>query len=204
MFLIMHAVERLLYPHPLKEMQVGIAVMIFAIVATLALLALQRYVVRRTGSMAIRADSLHYMTDVLTNLSIIAALVLVSFGWESSDSVFAIGIAVYILYSAWQIASDAFHLLMDRELPEVERQGILQIARKHAYVRGVHDLRTRQSGADKFVQLHLELDEDLSLKQAHDIADEVVAAICKAFPNAHVIIHQDPVNLQQHAVIPAP
>jgi ferrous-iron efflux pump FieF len=204
MFLIMHAVERLLYPHPLKEMQVGIAVMIFAIVATLALLALQRYVVRRTGSMAIRADSLHYMTDVLTNLSIIAALLLVSFGWESSDSIFAIGIAVYILYSAWQIASEAFHLLMDRELPEEERQGILRIARNHAHVRGVHDLRTRQSGADKFVQLHLELDEDLSLKQAHDIADQVVGEICKIFPSAHVIVHQDPVNRQQYAVTPAP
>jgi ferrous-iron efflux pump FieF len=203
-FLIMHAVERLLYPHPLAEMQVGIVVMIFAIVATLALLGLQRYVVRRTGSMAIRADSLHYMTDVLTNLSIIAALLLVSFGWESSDSIFAIGIAGYILYSAWQIAHDAFQLLMDRELPEEERQRILQIAHNHAHARGVHDLRTRQSGAEKFVQLHLELDEDLPLKQAHSIADEVARSICVVFPTANVIIHQDPVNLQQHAVVPAP
>jgi ferrous-iron efflux pump FieF len=199
-FLVLHAVDRMLHPHPIAEMQVGIAVMIFAIVATLALLGVQRYVVRRTGSMAIRADSLHYMTDVLTNLSIIAALVLVSFGWESSDSLFAIGIAAYILYSAWQIAHDAFQLLMDRELPEEERQRILQIVRSHAH--GVHDLRTRQSGATKFVQLHLELDENLSLKAAHSIADEVVKAICKAFPSAHVIIHQDPVNIQQHALMP--
>ena len=199
-FLVLHAVDRMLHPHPIAEMQVGIAVMIFAIVATLALLGVQRYVVRRTGSMAIRADSLHYMTDVLTNLSIIAALVLVSFGWESSDSLFAIGIAAYILYSAWQIAHDAFQLLMDRELPEEERQRILQIVRSHAH--GVHDLRTRQSGATKFVQLHLELDEDLSLKAAHSIADEVVEAICMAFPSAHVIIHQDPVNIQQHALMP--
>jgi ferrous-iron efflux pump FieF len=199
-FLVLHAVDRMLHPHPIAEMQVGIAVMIFAIVATLALLGVQRYVVRRTGSMAIRADSLHYMTDVLTNLSIIAALVLVSFGWESSDSLFAIGIAAYILYSAWQIAHDAFQLLMDRELPEEERQQILQIVRSHAH--GVHDLRTRQSGATKFVQLHLELDEDLSLKAAHSIADEVVDAICMAFPSAHVIIHQDPVNIQQHALMP--
>jgi ferrous-iron efflux pump FieF len=199
-FLVLHAVDRMLHPHPIAEMQVGIAVMIFAIVATLALLGVQRYVVRRTGSMAIRADSLHYMTDVLTNLSIIAALVLVSFGWESSDSLFAIGIAAYILYSAWQIAHDAFQLLMDRELPEEERQRILQIVRSHAH--GVHDLRTRQSGATKFVQLHLELDEDLSLKAAHSIADEVVDTICMAFPSAHVIIHQDPVNIQQHALMP--
>ena len=201
-FLVLHAVDRMLHPHPIAEMQVGIAVMIFAIVATLALLGVQRYVVRRTGSMAIRADSLHYMTDVLTNLSIIAALVLVSFGWESSDSLFAIGIAAYILYSAWQIAHDAFQLLMDRELPEEERQRILQIVRSHAHAHGVHDLRTRQSGATKFVQLHLELDENLSLKAAHSIADEVVEVICKAFPSAHVIIHQDPVNIQQHALMP--
>lgn len=201
-FLVMHAIDRMLHPRPIVEMQVGIAVMIFAIVATLALLGIQRYVVRRTGSMAIRADSLHYMTDVLTNLSIIAALVLVSFGWESSDSIFAIGIAGYILYSAWQIAHDAFQLLMDRELPEEERQRILQIARNHTHARGVHDLRTRQSGAEKFVQLHLELDEDLPLKQAHTIADEVDEAICTAFPTAHVIIHQDPVNIADYTVEP--
>jgi len=202
-FLVMHALDRLLHPRPIVEMQIGIAVMVFAIVATLALLGIQRYVIRRTGSMAIRADSLHYLTDLLTNLSIIAALVLVSFGWESSDSILAIGIAVYILYSAWQIAHEAFQLLMDRELPEEERQRMLQIARDHARTQGVHDLRTRQSGATKFVQLHLELDEGLSLKQAHSIADEVVEAICVAFPSANVIIHQDPVTTRQNDLKPA-
>lgn len=203
-FLVLHAVDRMLHPHPIAEMQIGMAVMIFAIMATLVLLGVQRYVVRRTGSMAIRADSLHYLTDVFTNLSIIAALALVSFGWESSDPIFAIGIAIYILYSAWQIAHESFHLLIDRELPEEERQKILQIARSHEHSCGVHDLRTRQSGATKFVQLHLELDEGLSLKQAHTIADEVLEAICAAFPSAHVIIHQDPVNLQQCDGIPEP
>jgi ferrous-iron efflux pump FieF len=202
-FLVMHALDRLLHPRPIVEMQIGIAVMVFAIVATLALLGIQRYVIRRTGSMAIRADSLHYLTDLLTNLSIIAALVLVSFGWESSDSILAIGIAAYILYSAWQIAHEAFQLLMDRELPEEERQRMLQIAREHARTQGVHDLRTRQSGATKFVQLHLELDEGLSLKQAHSIADEVVEAICVAFPSANVIIHQDPVTTRQKDLKPA-
>jgi ferrous-iron efflux pump FieF len=202
-FLVMHALDRLLHPRPIMEMQIGIAVMVFAIVATLALLGIQRYVIRRTGSMAIRADSLHYLTDLLTNLSIIAALVLVSFGWESSDSILAIGIAAYILYSAWQIAHEAFQLLMDRELPEEERQRMLQIAREHARTQGVHDLRTRQSGATKFVQLHLELDEGLSLKQAHSIADEVVEAICVAFPSANVIIHQDPVTTRQKDLKPA-
>jgi len=202
-FLVMHALDRLLHPRPIVEMQIGIAVMVFAIMATLALLGIQRYVIRRTGSMAIRADSLHYLTDLLTNLSIIAALVLVSFGWESSDSILAIGIAAYILYSAWQIAHEAFQLLMDRELPEEERQRMLQIARDHARTQGVHDLRTRQSGATKFVQLHLELDEGLSLKQAHSIADEVVEAICVAFPSANVIIHQDPVTTRQNDLKPA-
>jgi ferrous-iron efflux pump FieF len=178
--------------------------MIFAIMATLALLGIQRYVIYRTGSMAIRADSLHYMTDVLTNLSIIAALALVSFGWESSDSIFAIGIACYILYSAWQIAHEAFNMLMDRELPEEERLRILQIVQNHVHAHGVHDLCTRQSGASKFVQLNLELDEDLSLKEAHIVADEVAEAIFEAFPTAHVIIHQDPISLRQNNVIQRP
>lgn len=194
LFLVLHAIDRLRQPQPVSDVAVGIGVMAFAIVATLVLLMVQRHAIRETGSTAIRADALHYLTDLLTNASIIAALVLASLGWESSDAIFAIIIALYILYSAWQIGFEALHLLMDRELPEEERQQILQIARAHAHAYGVHDLRTRQSGQTKFVQLHLELDDTLALKQAHAIADEVERAIRAAFPGADVIIHEDPIS----------
>jgi len=192
-FLILHAVDRLLHPQPLHDVAVGIAVMGFAIVATLMLLGIQYYVIRRTGSTAIKADSLHYMTDLLTNLSIIAALVLAGMGWPGLDPVFAMGIAAYILYSAWQIGHEAFQLLMDRELPEEDRERIHQLTVGHEGVHGVHELRTRRSGQMEIIQLHIELDGSLPLVQAHAIADDVEAAIRKAFPAADVIIHQDPV-----------
>jgi ferrous-iron efflux pump FieF len=199
LFLVLHAIDRLRYPHPVSDVAVGIAVMAFAIVATLILLMVQRHAIRQTGSTAIRADSLHYATDLLTNISIIAALLLASFGWQASDAIFGILIAMYILYSASRIGFDALHLLMDRELPEEERQEILRIAVEHAQAYGVHDLRTRQSGPTKFVQLHLELDDTLPLKQAHVIADEVELAIRAAFPGADVIIHEDPVTAKERS-----
>jgi len=193
-FLILHAVDRLRYPHELEAIMVGIAVMVFALVLTLGLLSLQHFVINRTGSTAIRADALHYATDVLTNLSILLALYLSSLGWTWADPVFAIGVALYIFYSAFRIGHDAFQQLMDRELSDATTRQILSIANDHEAVLGVHELRTRQSGQMRFVQVHLELDQDLSLERAHIIADEVEDRIKSLLPGVEVIIHLDPVN----------
>jgi ferrous-iron efflux pump FieF len=192
-FLILHALDRLLHPRDLESLGVGVAVMLFSILATLVLLGIQHYVIRRTGSTAIRADSLHYASDLLSNSGILVALVLAQFGWGGLDPVFAVGIALYILYSAWQIGSEAFQLLMDREIPTELRERIRAVALEHPSVQGVHDLRTRKSGATVFIQLHLELDQDLSLLRAHDIADEVDARVRDAVPEAEILIHKDPV-----------
>ncbi|MGD2083659.1 MAG: cation diffusion facilitator family transporter [Chromatiales bacterium] len=199
MFLTLHAVDRLLHPQPIAAAGVGIAVMAFAIVATLVLLAIQRYVVRHTGSTAIKADSLHYFTDLITNLSIIAALVLATFGWPGLDPVFALGIAAYILFSAWQIGREAVGLLMDRELPEEVRRRIVELAFRPEEVLGVHDLRTRQSGHRYFVQVHLEMEDGLSLTRAHAAAESVEQAVREAFPGSEVIVHQDPVGVVDHS-----
>jgi ferrous-iron efflux pump FieF len=177
---------------------VGVGIMVFAILATLALLLVQRHVVKVTGSTAIKADALHYTTDLLTNASIIAALLLTGYGWPGSDALFALGIALYILYSAWHIGNEAFQLLMDRELPDEQRLRIRSAALAHARVRGVHDLRTRRSGHDIFIQLHLELDDDLSLFDAHEIADEVEANIRAMLPEADILIHKDPSSLVEN------
>ncbi len=193
-FLIFESIERLLHPKPIEELTIGLAVMIFAIVATSALVLFQHYVVSRTHSAAIKADSLHYKTDLLTNIAIIAALVLSQVGWLGVDPLFALAIAVYILYSAWNIGKDAFHELLDHELPDEKRKKIIEIAKSHPKVLGMHDLRTRLSGRTEFVQMHLELDDTLPLKEAHDIADEVEDKIRKALPAADVVIHQDPVS----------
>lgn len=194
LFLILHALERLMNPKPIEDLEIGLWVMGFAIAATTVLMFIQYYVIRRTHSTAIRADALHYKTDLLTNSAIIAALLLSQTGWLGIDPLFALAIAVYVLYSAWQIGFQAFHDLLDHELPEEKRQQILKIAREQAGVLGVHDLRTRMSGRDIFIQMHLELPDNLPLIQAHAIADAVEKKIETAIPMAEVVIHQDPLS----------
>jgi len=193
-FLVFHAIDRLHFNHALEQIGIGIGVMVLAIVMTLGLLAIQRYVIRKTDSTAIRADSLHYMTDLLTNMSVLLALYLSNLGWTWADPVFAMAVAIYIFYSAFQIGREAFQQLMDRELPEDVLQQIRATAKSHSEVIGIHEMRTRQSGQTRFVQLHLELDENLPLKEAHAIADEVEAEILMFLPAAEVMIHQDPVD----------
>lgn len=194
-FLVLHAIHKLRHPLPMEHLEIGIGVIAFSILATLGLLAIQRYVIRKTGSTAIKADAFHYATDVLANLSVIAALLLSLSGWSGLDPIFGIGIALYILYGAWHIGYEAFQLLMDHELPSADREHIKQIALAHDQVHGVHHLRTRQSGQTRIIQLHLDLDGRIALAQGHAIAAEVEAAIKKSFPEADIVMHQDPVTV---------
>jgi ferrous-iron efflux pump FieF len=196
LFLIVQAASRLITPLPIAHTGVGMAVMAFSIAMTLLLVLFQRYVIARTGSLAIRADALHYASDLIVNASVVIALVLVAtYGWQRADPIFGAGIALYIVYTAWRIAQSALDMLMDRELPDDERQRIRSIALANPQVRAVHDLRTRASGQTTFVQMHLEVDGDLTLTQAHGIADAVEAEIHAVYPDAEVIIHEDPAGI---------
>lgn len=197
-FLLVQAADRLITPHAITNTGVGLAVMAFSIAATLILVVFQRYVIRRTRSLAITADALHYASDLVVNGSVILALILVSvYGWQRADPIFGAGIGIYIVYTAWQIARSALDMLMDRELPDEDRKRIRSIAQAHAGVRAVHDLRTRASGPTTFVQLHLEVDGNMTLNEAHKIADTVEAEIRAAFPGAEIIIHEDPAGIEE-------
>ncbi|MEW5726806.1 MAG: cation diffusion facilitator family transporter [Pseudomonadota bacterium] len=196
--LLIEAADRFVHPVAVTRGDIGIAVMAFSVLLTLVLVRFQKYVVSRTSSVAISADSLHYAGDVLINGSVIVSLVIVmTVGWTWVDPLFAVAIAGYLMWNAWQIARQSFDMLMDRELPEEDRERIRIIARSHPEVRNLHDLRSRLSGQQGFIQLHLELDANLPLYKAHDIADEVEKAIMEAFPNFEVIIHQDPAGLRE-------
>lgn len=192
-FLVIEAGHRLYHPKAIEHGDVGIAVMIFAIVATFALTRFQAHVVKRTGSLAIQADSLHYFGDLLINGAVIVAILMSSqLGWNMADPLFGIVIAGYILVTAWRIARGAYDMLMDRELPDEERAKIRQIVMAHPEVLAMHDLRTRASGPLTFIQLHIEMNGSLSLYRAHEAADQVETWVRDAFPGAEVIIHQDP------------
>jgi len=192
-FLAIEAGTRLLRPRPIDNAETGIPVMALAIVLTLALVGYQRYVVRKTGSTAIQADAVHYETDLLVNGSVIVALGLSRWlDWRLADPLFGGAIALYLLRAAWLILRRAFDLLMDREFVEAERDRIREIVMSHPNAKGMHDLRTRSSGIQPFIQFHLELDGEMSLYDAHVIADQVEMMVKKAYPGAEVIIHQDP------------
>lgn len=199
LLLVFEAVNRLFAPEPLERGEVGIWVMVFSIVLTLGLVQFQKYVVRKTNSVAISADSLHYAGDILINLAVIVALLLtMHLNWGFADPLFAIGIAAYLLYNAWDIAKESLGLLMDREFPDEDRVKIRDIALSVPGVKNLHDLRTRSSGAMSFIQLHLEMERELKLWEAHDIADAAEIKIRDAFPTAEVIIHQDPEGIFEH------
>jgi ferrous-iron efflux pump FieF len=193
--LLLQGISRLFNPQPLTAgFELGVGVMLFSIVATLALISFQRYVIKRTNSTAIKADALHYKTDLLMNASVVVALVLTVYGLPVFDPIFAIAIALFIVHSAWSIVREAIDLLMDHELPDEERQKIRATVLNHPQARGLHDLRTRRSGTTIFVQLHLELDETMSLKEAHAIADQIEKNVSDLFDEAEVIIHEDPIT----------
>ena len=186
------AIERLQHPQPLGAQTLGIAVMLLSLAMTVALLLFQRHVVRVTGSTAVRADSLHYRSDLLLNSGILLALVLAGFGWQRLDPLFGLGIAAYILWSAVSIVREAVAVLMDEELaPELsERMHLL--ASGIPGVLGTSDLRTRISGTHWFVQLHVELPGDLSLQQSHSLCKQVEDAIRSEFPRAQVLAYATP------------
>lgn len=192
------AVERIQNPQPLGAPLVGMLVMVFSIVLTLALLGLQHKVVRATGSAAIRADSLHYRSDLLLNASILLALTLAWYGWQQLDAYFGLAIAVYILWSAVHIARETVSVLMDQELPSDVSAQMLELARGVPGVLGAHDLRTRISGTHWFVQLHLELPGSLTLSVAHGLCDQVADAIHQRYPKAEVLVHADPQEVVKH------
>ena len=186
------AFDRLKHPEPVNAPLISIAVIVFSLVMTVGLLILQHRVIKATGSNAVRADSLHYRSDLMLNGSILVALVFAAVGFSQLDAWFGLGIAVYILWSAFQIARESFSVLMDEELPTDVSENMLALACAVPGVLGAHDLRTRISGNIWFVQLHLELPSQLSLLDAHTLSDQVAAAIENAYPRAEVLVHADP------------
>ncbi len=171
----------------------GIAVSLAAIAATLGLLAWQRHVIKRTGSLAIRTDHVHYQSDLLLNLAVIAALVLDQYlGFARADPLFGLAIAAWLLWGAWRAAADAIDQIMDKEWPEEKRQRFVALAARHPELSNLHDLRTRTSGARDFVQFHVDLPGATTVAAAHAVIERVEADVLREFPDAEVIVHIDP------------
>lgn len=194
-FLILSGLERLLKPTELYHPEAGVLISGIATIITAILVIFQKWVVRKTGSQAISADSLHYQSDLLMNIAIMIALGITWYGFKMADAIFALLIGVFIFVSAFKMANNAVQSLLDRHLPVEEQEKILMLTLTVPGIEGAHDLRTRQAGATRFIQLHIELDDNLKLIDAHRIADEVEDRLQIAFPGADILIHQDPKSL---------
>ncbi|MBY8828693.1 cation diffusion facilitator family transporter [Hephaestia mangrovi] len=187
------AVLRLGNPQLNEDAGLGIGVSIVAILATMLLLAYQRRVIRQTGSVAIMADNVHYQSDVMLNCAVIAAMALEQYaGLHGADPIFGIAIALWLAFGAFRASSEAIDQLMDKEWPEDERARFLEVAARQPGLKGIHDFRTRRSGAHHFAQFHMEVERTLSVAAAHDIVERVEKALHQAFPKAEVLIHLDP------------
>jgi ferrous-iron efflux pump FieF len=188
------AVDRLRAGRVTEAPELGIGVSLVAIAATLTLIAYQKRVIARTGSVAIKADNVHYQSDLLLNASVILALLLDAvFGLRGADPVFGMLIALWLGYGAWRASSHAIDQLMDREWPDEKRRRFVDVANAHPLFRGgIHDLRTRTSGAHDFAQFHVWVPADMTVGDAHKAMEEVEAALAEAFPGTDVLIHLDP------------
>ncbi|MDP7592842.1 MAG: cation diffusion facilitator family transporter [Litorilituus sp.] len=195
--LIFNGVERVITPKIIVQSDVAIWVTVAAIALTLALVLFQRIVVKRTGSVIIRGDALHYQSDLLMNFGVLLAIVLSQGIWMQADGVFTIAVALYLLIGAGKIIFQSVYQLMDHELSAEEVEQIHAIIHAHQQALGVHELRTRQSGAQRFIQFHLELDDSLSLLEAHSIGDEIEEKIFQVLAPCEVFIHHDPSSVVQ-------
>lgn len=190
------AVVHLIEGRETRAAEDGIVVSLIAIAATFALIAWQRHVIRRTGSVAIRTDNLHYKSDLFLNVAVIAALVLDQYlGFAAADPLFGLLIAGWLLWGAWRASSEAVDHLMDKEWPEERREQFLAVLARHPELRGVHDLRTRTSGTHDFVQFHAMVDPAMTVAEAHRVMDELEERIEREFPGVEVLIHPDPQGL---------
>jgi ferrous-iron efflux pump FieF len=191
--ILWRAIDRLIHRAETEAMGTGIAVSVLAIVLTFVLLWYQRQVIARTGSVAIKTDNVHYKSDLMLNGSVIVALVLdQALHVSGADAVFGIAIALWLAWGAWRASSEAVHQLMDREWPETERQQFLAAAAAYPELQGLHDLRTRKSGTLRFVQFHVWVPADWTVREAHDRLDHVEEQLQQRFPDTEILIHVDP------------
>lgn len=178
------------------EAESGVIVSTIALAATFALLAYQRHVIRKTGSLAISTDNVHYKSDLFLNVAVIAALLLDTYaGIAGADAVFAFGIAIWLAWGAWGASQVAIEQLMDHEWPLEKRERFLQVVAQHPELRGLHDLRTRTSGNRDFVQFHVWVDGRMTVTQAHTVMDEIEDKLMAEFPGVEILIHPDPEGL---------
>ncbi|HWT03276.1 MAG TPA: cation diffusion facilitator family transporter [Pyrinomonadaceae bacterium] len=195
LFLVYESIRRIISPNPTQSEWVGVLTMVVAVLVSIALVVRLRRVARETESPALAADATHYVTDIYSNASALVALVIVALTpYQIADPIISLAIAFYILWSAVSVGRESIDVLMDRRLPAQVDEQVAEVVSRYRDqgVLGFHDLRTRRSGSQKFIDMHLEVERDMRLQEAHDVTVRVLRAIEAEIPRARVQIHTDP------------
>ena len=201
LFVIVDGIKRLINPVEINQIDIAIYIMVFSIISTLFLVLFQTYVAKKTNSLAIKADRAHYVVDFLTNSTVIISLICVHFfGFYLFDVIAGLFISVYLLYNAYSLAKESIDLITDRELSNDIRENIKHIVLETDGILGMHDFRSRSLGYIYFVELHLELDGNISLYSAHDLTNIVEKKITESYPNCQILIHQDPYGVNEERI----
>ncbi|QJC36364.1 cation diffusion facilitator family transporter [Enterobacteriaceae endosymbiont of Donacia simplex] len=194
-FLFLNSLKYISHPTKIYYPVIGILVIIISFFLTLILVLFQKKVIAKTNSQATHADMMHYESDILINSAILLALILNYFNIKQADSLIALIISIFIFYNAFKVGYKAIQSLLDRSLPENEKKIIIDLITSWPKVKGAHQLKTRQSGPTRFIQLHLVLEDNLPLLESHSIAKKIENALNKKFPYSDIIIHQDPYSI---------
>ena len=198
LFVMYDGIMRIISPVLVVKTKIGIIIMLISLLLTITLILFQRYVIKKTKSQAIKADAIHYQTDVITNLIIVFSLLIVGYSnllWI--DTCVAFVIAIYLIFNAYILGKDAVSLLMDRELKEDIRENVIKIALSCDHINGVHDLRSHDLGGVYMFEMHLELNGNLTLYEAHNYSNIVEEKIKQQYPQSQIIIHQDPSDVTE-------
>jgi ferrous-iron efflux pump FieF len=197
-YVCFEAIKRLLNPSQINQPSTAIWIILVSIVLTLALVMYQKYVVKKSKSIAIESDRYHYLTDTYINLSVLFSIAIT--GWTRFvfiDALVGLLISGVILYTSVTLLKKSFKILLDQEIQSDDRDRIREIALDHPKVLGFHDLRTRDTGRNYIIQFHLELDPNMSLLESHEITDEVTDNVLKLYPDSELIIHTDPLGIDE-------
>ncbi len=197
-YVCFEAIKRLLNPSQINQPSIAIWIILISIALTLTLVMYQKYVVKKSKSMAIESDQYHYLTDTFINLSVLFSIVIT--GWTRFvfiDALVGLLISGVVLYTSVTLLKKSFKILLDHEIQSDDRDRIREIALDHPKVLGFHDLRTRDTGRKYIIQFHLELDPNMSLLESHEITDEVTDNVLKVYPDSELIIHTDPLGIDE-------
>jgi len=197
-YVCFEAIKRLLNPSQINQPSIAIWIILISIALTITLVMYQKYVVKKSKSMAIESDQYHYLTDIFINLSVLFSIVIT--GWTRFvfiDALVGLLISGVVLYTSVTLLKKSFKILLDQEIQSDDRDRIKEIALDHPKVLGFHDLRTRDTGRKYIIQFHLELDPNMSLLESHEITDEVTDNVLKLYPDSELIIHTDPLGIDE-------